>query len=218
MLEFLKGSDEKLRQGCNKDYDYLRGAYTRLGIPDPAIDLKEPKEAFDAALTAAQAPNHTKADTLHKRRTKKVVKDAYRKYANENLVHNPKLTDNDIVELQLHVDKTPAQKPVPITIPIIVAIVAVFRQVTFRCYTKPSGKRVGKDPDADAFVVYWALLDHEPTSLAELINRSSTTGYSITLDFAEADRGKTLYYVGCWQIDRDRLEGPKTLVAKVIVP
>jgi hypothetical protein len=60
MFEFLKLAAELLRQGCNRAYSYLKANFTRLGIPDPATDLRVPKEEFDEALTAAQDPNRVK--------------------------------------------------------------------------------------------------------------------------------------------------------------
>jgi hypothetical protein len=80
-------------------------------------------------------------------------------------------------------------------------VLAVIRQITFKFYkdaAQTKHKRPGKPLNADAFVLYWAILDHEPMSIAELINRASHTWSPLTLTFSEADCGKRLYYVACW--------------------
>jgi hypothetical protein len=221
MFDFLETNEEDLRQGANGAYAHLEVNWERLGVPDPAEALKTPKEDYDAALTAAQDPDHTKSQVMDKKRTKKAVKSAYRAYANEYLIHNHRLTSDDIVMLRLHTKKHRSTKQPPDTIPIVVVILHAMRQITFKFYGDHSpGKRrrAGKPRNVDAFVLYWAILDHEPTHLAELINRSSCTSSPLVLTFSEEDRGKRLYFVACWQINRDRLEGPTTDIRMVIVP
>jgi hypothetical protein len=80
-------------------------------------------------------------------------------------------------------------------------VLAVIRLITFKFYKDTATvkrKHPGKPLNADAFVLYWAILDHEPMSIVELINRASRTSSPLTLTFSETDRGKRLYYVACW--------------------
>jgi hypothetical protein len=221
MFEFLTTNEEDLRQGANGVYVHLEENWERLGVPHPAEALKTPKENYDAALTAAQDPNRNRSQVMDKKRAKKPVKDAYRAYANEYLIHNHRLTEDDIVMLRLHRNKHRSTKQPPKTSPIVIVVLNVMRQITFKFYKELSTTgpiRPGKPDNADAFVLYWAILDHEPTHISELINRSSCTWSPLTLTFSEEDRGKRLYYVACWQINRDRLEGPKTAIDMVIIP
>jgi hypothetical protein len=219
MFEFLSLAAVLLLQGCNRAYDYLRGCFTRLGVPDPATDLKVPKEEFDAALTATQDPNHTPADTREKNRAQKAVIKAYRKYANENLVHNPRLTDMDILELQLHERKPSAPIIPPNLIPIVVVVLSLLRQVTFKYYAQPGPKqRMGKPKGVAKFVAYYLISDTPPKDVSELVNRAEVSDGPLVLNFREADRGKRLYYVVCWAIAHNGLEGPKSQIEFVIIP
>jgi hypothetical protein len=218
MFEYLNGSDENLRKGAKKTLAYLTGNFARMGCPDPALKLKVPIEAFDAALTAAQDTSTGQEATALKNDTKTTMIDALREYANQNLVYNPKVTHEDKIALGLRIPKTPATINPPNVVPIVVAILLVIRQVTFRYYKQPGDKRMGKPDGAAKFVIYHAILDHEPTSIAELIHKTTVSKGAAVLNFNEEDRGKKLYYVVCWAIERDDLEGPKSEIKFVIIP
>jgi hypothetical protein len=79
-------------------------------------------------------------------------------------------------------------------------------------------KRAGKPRKVGFFVLRWALLDHAPRSIAELINVTESTKPPLTLLFDEADRGKRLYFVASWRIARGALEGPMSDIMMAIVP
>ena len=53
--------------------------------------------------------------------------------------------------------------------------------------------------NADGAVFAWALLDKEPESLSELVNRSSATRTPLKLTFTDEDRGKKLYAAAAWK-------------------
>ncbi|MCL2231448.1 MAG: hypothetical protein FWB99_00045 [Treponema sp.] len=52
---------------------------------------------------------------------------------------------------------------------------------------------------ADGAVFAWALLDKEPESLSELVNRSPVTRSPLKLTFTDEDRGKKLYAAAAWK-------------------
>jgi hypothetical protein len=217
MFEFLYLAAELLRQGCNRAYDYLRGCFTRLGIPDPATDLKVPKEEFEAAMTAAQSPNHTKADILQKELTQDKVIDAFRKYANENLVHNPRLTSVDIVELQLHVPKTPSPIYPPDYPPVIIVKHGANREVIFWYYTVPNGRAFAKPHGVKACIIRWVKGPTKPVHLSEFVNEAVGTDGPIVIHFDEDERGDTIWFIAVWQIEREHLESPATDILMVVV-
>jgi hypothetical protein len=67
-------------------------------------------------------------------------------------------------------------------------------------------------------VIRWGIFDREPTDISELVNIETITKSPFTLKFKESDRGKRLYFVVCWQIERGRIEGPMTDIMFVIIP
>jgi hypothetical protein len=91
------------------------------------------------------------------------------------------------------------------------------REVTF-CFRALNAKRQGRPKNIAACVIRWAILDHPPTGIAELIHVESITKSPFTLKFNDSDRGKRLYFVACWQIERGRVEGPMTEIRYVIIP
>jgi hypothetical protein len=217
-FNFFHGSEDNFYAGSNNDYNIALGSFTRWGSPNPETVLKALQDNYNAKYTAAVSTNRTKSAPSERRAARKTLTDAVLAYGEEFLFHNSKLTIADKFLLDIHIDKEPEQVPKPTTIPIIVVILSVIRKLTFKCYTKPGDKRTGKPPRTPTFVLYWAILDHEPTDISELINRTATSGYSIDLLFKEADRGKKLYYAGCWQIARDNLEGPLSQIEYVSIP
>jgi hypothetical protein len=218
MFEFLVLAAELLRQGCNRAYGYLKANFTRLGIPDPATDLRVPKEEFDEALTTAQDPNHTAADIREKNRTQELVIKAFRKYANENLVHNPRLTSVDILELQLHESKPASPIHPPDYPPIVIVDTSKSRQATIKYYVLPGPhQRMGKPKNVKACIVRWVKGRTKPTHISEFVNEAVGTNGPIVIHFDEDERGDTIWFIAVWQIEREHLESPASDPAMFIV-
>jgi hypothetical protein len=83
MFEFLYLAAALLRQGGVRAYNYLKANFTRLGIPDPATDLRVPKEEFDEALTAAEDKNTGEAATRRKDEAEAAFDKAFRNFGTE---------------------------------------------------------------------------------------------------------------------------------------
>jgi hypothetical protein len=113
MFNFLTGTDDVLLWGALTAYAYLRGCFTRLGVPDPALTLKALLDAFQAALAATKEPDSGETTTLRKNKARKVLVDGLRDYANRYLIHNPNVTDEDRKELDLHQNKPRSKIPKP---------------------------------------------------------------------------------------------------------
>jgi hypothetical protein len=77
---------------------------------------------------------------------------------------------------------------------------------------------MGKPRKIGAFVFRWVISDIEPTSIKYLVNVETITKSPFTLTFNDSDRGKKIWYVACWQINRGRIEGPMTAIAFVVIP
>ena len=69
---------------------------------------------------------------------------------------------------------------------------------------------------ADGAVFAWALLDKEPESLAELVNRSTVTRTPLKLTFTDEERGKKLYAAAAWKNVLG--EGPWSNIQFTFVP
>ncbi|MCL2233505.1 MAG: hypothetical protein FWB99_10575 [Treponema sp.] len=69
---------------------------------------------------------------------------------------------------------------------------------------------------ADGAVFACALLDKEPESLSELVNRSPITRSPLKLTFTDEERGKKLYAAASWKNTLG--EGPWSNIQFTFVP
>jgi hypothetical protein len=66
-------------------------------------------------------------------------------------------------------------------------------------------------------VVFYAILDHPPTSIRELTRTELATRTPFLLHFGEEDRGKTVYIAMEWQSESGE-RGDPTEIQPAIVP
>jgi hypothetical protein len=218
MFEFIYGkSDEEFLDGAETSYTFLDANYERLGLKNPGPKLAEPLANYRTALAAAKDKNTGVAATNHKNATRKVLKDAFIAYGNLNM-YNPNVTDEDKRNALWHIRKTPSSITPPDTVPVVVVLLASARRLIFKYYAKVGAKRMGKPNKSLSFVVYWVISDTRPTDLDQLVHRITDTNPPLEIDFKESDRGKKLWFVTCWAIEHEAIEGPKSEMEFVIIP
>lgn len=105
-FEFLKAPEDEFHDKINYDYDYLRANSARLGIPDPSLTLRAPKEDYNTKYDAAKDPNRTKTAVALRQEARDTLRKAFNKYGKEHVFNNPNLTLNDKLVLCIHIDKT----------------------------------------------------------------------------------------------------------------
>jgi hypothetical protein len=216
MFNFFRLNYIEFKDTANEVYDFLDANHVRLGIPSPKKTIFAPLTAFNTASDAMQVGGGAAAAV--RRAARKTLEKAFRAYGYEHLFHNPRLTLEDKAMAHLHnAKKTHTETSVPDTIPIVIVITAIARQLSFM-YWGHGMKRAGKPRKVGFFVLRWALLDHAPRSIAELVNVSESTKPPLKLLFDEADRGKRFYFVVSWRIARGALEGPTSDIMMAIVP
>jgi hypothetical protein len=85
-------------------------------------------------------------------------------------------------------------------------------------YQDETGTRRGKPKGVHGIEIRWAILDHYPESEKELIHSSFDTNPPLTLEFDEADRGKHIYLVGLWEIQREGEKGKFSDIFSAFIP
>jgi hypothetical protein len=85
-------------------------------------------------------------------------------------------------------------------------------------YRDETSTRRGKPKGVHGIEVRWAILDHYPVSEKELIHSSFDTNPPLTLEFDEADRGKHIYLMGLWEIEREGEKGPPGAIEEAVIP
>jgi hypothetical protein len=218
MFDYFKLTEEELLQGAKRTYEFLDENHERLGLPSPALTLREPLDEFETALAAAKDKNTGVAATVRKDAAKETMMGAFRDYGNENLAYNRGVTDEDRARAGWHIrKKTSSHMPRPADEPIVYTDTRNEREVWIS-FRANGARKQGKPKNIGACVIRWVISDHEPTSLAELIHVETVTKSPFILKFNDSDRGKRLYFVACWQINRGRVEGPMTAIRMVIIP
>jgi hypothetical protein len=85
-------------------------------------------------------------------------------------------------------------------------------------YKDEKSARRGKPKGGHGIEIRWAVLDHVPTDISELVNSSFDTNPPLTLVFEKHDRGKRIYLCGCWEIEREGEKGPFGAIEEAIIP
>jgi hypothetical protein len=162
---------------------------------------------------------HTPAETL--------AKDEARKYAEGEVIRPfvgqwlmwKQVTDKEREEAGVH-NKKPRRPeiPPPATAPELSPAAGHPRQIVIPYRDKGSARR-GKPDDAHGIEIRWAFMDHPPVNIeAELFNSTFDTNSPLILVFEEADRGKKVYLVGRWEIEREGIKGGFGEIVPAIVP
>jgi hypothetical protein len=179
--------------------------------------------AFGAAYAAwytVYSPTlvpHTPAVTLAKDRGRDAAEEVIRPFVGQWLMWK-QVTDAEREEMGLH-NKQPRREhiPAPSTVPELSPHAGLPRQVVVP-YRDQGEEGWGKPKDVHGIEVCWAILDHPPTSVKELIHSSFDTKSPLTLTFDEEDRGKRLYLAGRWEIEREGIKGEFGEIVTVIIP
>jgi hypothetical protein len=173
----------------------------------------------DGFLTARTAyeENDSSKNRLKKDEAKDEAKSAMRDFANTSLRFNKRMADEDRAFYGLHPsDRTHTPDTEPKTFPEAEPDTSVIRQVTIRFWDSATKKR-GKPHGVHGAEIRWALLDHAPASVDELLKSDFDTASPFTLKFDESDRGKRLYFCLRWE-SVTNLKGPYGEIYLAIIP
>ncbi|MDR2193524.1 MAG: hypothetical protein LBP19_03520 [Treponema sp.] len=199
-------------------YAYAFAHYAGWSVPSPQTSLEALLTAYDAAYTAAQNPNRSKADVLRKNETRKALESAVRVYVKAYLINNPAVTDEDKVAMGLPVySHTHHPVPVPHTSPQLFIDTGTRRRLIIT-YKDEGSTRRGKPRGVHGIEVRWAILEQPPANIKDLINSSFDTNPPLTLEFEEHERGKRVYLCGLWEIEREGEKGPPGAIEEAIIP
>ena len=221
--DHIPPNDAKFNQWCKNLCLYVAGK-TSGSTPEwthiPASELTLLNNTY-AAWYAAYAPilqPHTPAETLAKDEARKDAESVIRPFVGQWLMWK-QVTDAEREVAGIH-NKQPrrAHIPAPTTVPELSPRAGLPRQVIVEYRDKGSAHR-GKPADVHGIEIRWAFRDEPPVNIEEdLTNSSFDTHSPLTLTFREQDRGKRIYMVGCWEIQREGIKGEFGDIVSAIVP
>jgi hypothetical protein len=159
---------------------------------------------------------HTRVETLGKQNAYKTAAKHLRGFINQYLKFPP-VTDQDRLALGIpspdliRTTRKPPDEKVEFTFKL-----KDVRQLEVRFKVRDAIGRA-KPHGYHGAVIAWDLLDKPPARHAELTRHVTATRTPYTLEFDDADRGKTVYVALCWQNGKGQ-NGSWTVMQPAIVP
>jgi len=139
------------------------------------------------------------------------------RYIKDRYFKKPPLADHDFISLSLHPHDDTRTEHIEVHERVTVTLGLRYDR-EIRVDFKITGAANKAKPDGyEGADIVWAILDHHPTSHAELINgheMASRTPYYLTFD--ETDRGKTVYIAAAWQNERGHRGAYSDIVSAII--
>jgi hypothetical protein len=172
--------------------------------------------AFLTARTAYKQVNSSR-NRLIKDEAREAAERGMEDFANTSIRYNKKMKEEDKQDYGIHTpDHVPSPVTAPTSFPEADTDTSVIRQVIIHFWDSLTKKR-GKPHGVHGAEIRWAILDHVPLSVKELINSDFDTASPFTLVFDESDRGKRLYFCLRWETSTN-LKGPDGEIYSVIIP
>ncbi|MDR2418335.1 MAG: hypothetical protein LBD79_04710 [Treponema sp.] len=216
--DYIPYNDVQFLEWAKNVYAYMLMRFSGWSIPDPRPSLEAPLAAFGTALAKLGDPNYGKVDMERKKDARKVCGKVFRVYVQSYLARNPTVSDEDRVAMGLPVYKTTkSRQPPPMTVPGLEVDTGTPRRHRVH-YRNRGNNRWGKPDGVAVIKIHWAILDHYPTNIEELVRSDYATASPWVNDFSEKDRGKRVYYCGCWEATAKGGKGPFGEIVEAIVP
>jgi hypothetical protein len=115
------------------------------------------------------------------------------------------------------IDLNPTHIGKPKTRPVFSIEVMDTRFLALHFYDETTPDSRARPYGMNGAVVFYAILDHPPTSIRELTRTVLATRTPHLLHFEEEDRGKTVYIAMVWQSESGELGDP-TEIQSVVIP
>jgi hypothetical protein len=172
--------------------------------------------AFLTARTAYEQVNSSR-NRLVKDEARDMAERVMEGFANASIRYNKKMKEEDKQYYGIHTpDRVPTANTAPPGFPEAESDTSVLRQVTIRFWDSLTKKR-GKPHGVHGAEIRWAILDHVPLSVNELVNSDFDTASPFTLVFDETQRGQRLYFCLRWETTTN-LKGPYSEIYSAIIP
>jgi hypothetical protein len=140
---------------------------------------------------------HTSADVWAKNEAKKTDGHVWRVFNNEFVRYSSVVSEADKIALGNKPHNPPSPIPDPPTRPEFIIKILDIMRLAIHFWDQGSTSKA-KPYGIDGAVIYWAILDHVPSGIEELINSVLATRTPHVLEFTEHDRGKTAQKLCFW--------------------
>jgi hypothetical protein len=199
--------------------EYIRaGGLARFDIPDAEFnDLSAKADDFAAKFKVAETlETRTKAtiQAMHDAHT--LSEKATRNFVKRFLAPNPKVTnaDRDNMGLPIYSDE---RHPAPIapTFPWVRVLTTLIRHLIFDFGGSEASK--AKLAGQHGMELTGIVADEKPVDISQLTMSYFSTSTPLTVEFAEAQRGKTFWFAVRWENTRGQ-KGPWSEIMSAVIP
>ncbi|MDR0982978.1 MAG: hypothetical protein LBM07_07060 [Culturomica sp.] len=177
-------------------------------IPIDALTATtELQTKWEAAYSIVTDPATKTSSAVHlKNATRKEYETQLRMFIKSYITYNPKVSDEDKINMGLPVHKTTRTPvPVPTTVPNVSGIDRnAIRRITISFIDSGSDHRA-KPAGVQGAVIKWIVSDTPPVGIDVFTNSLLDTRSPITLEFTDQQRGKTVYFILAWQNTRGEM-------------
>jgi hypothetical protein len=215
--DYIPQSDSRLAIWSENFNEQITAGAAAWGIPYEEVnELRTLVTSFATLQKKADSPARTSVIVAEKNAARKALTAKVRELANFRL-KNPIITDTDRIAMGLNVrDTTRTTVPVPTSRPELDIYVVDFRRLKVVFHDMGS-KSKAKPSGVNGAVIIYAVLETPPAT-PDVLNRSVlATRTPHILEFAEEERGKTVYVAICWQNEKGQ-RGPWSEIESAIVP
>ncbi|GMO51924.1 MAG: hypothetical protein Pg6C_17030 [Treponemataceae bacterium] len=217
--DWLPSREQDLVDLCQKWKAGLENQANTTVFGWKAAEVADALAKVTAFLTARAAYEDvdSTANRMAKDEAKDAARAAMRDFANSNIRYNKQMNDEAKLVYGIRpVDRTPTTGGAPESYPEAEADTSVIRQVTINFWDSATKKR-GKPHGVHGAEIRWALLNHAPASVDEIVNSGFDTASPFTLRFDEGQRGQKVYFCLRWETNTN-LKGPFGEIYSAVIP
>jgi hypothetical protein len=160
----------------------------------------------------------TKPEREEKNRLRKIAEKTARNFVNAYLRYFPEVTEEDKLNMGLHVPgggRTPATPPKEGP---VYHITQLSPRILGIVYQHGLGRKGSKPPGCRGARIYYGVFDMPPAEQKQLPASIWATRCPHAVVFRETDRGRRAWFALKWEIDKENGESPWSEIQSEIIP
>jgi hypothetical protein len=217
--DYLPRAFPEFREWANNFIFVISANKTAWELPETGVKaLQDEYAAYCTVDDSASGPDATKSWRIRRKEANKAFIKNIRRFVNKFMNNNDKIGPAERAEAGLnpHTGGGGGHNPKPTTMVEAKVDSSIIRRITIRFKDAVSTSRA-KPKGVHGAEIRWAILDHFPLSVNELIHSEFDTSSPYTLIFDDTDRGKTLYFCLRWENTVNE-KGPWSEIYSAIIP
>jgi hypothetical protein len=187
------------------------------GVPGPLPFLENLTSEYGRFLERARGPYRSKVDVQNKNEAKTALEAALRTYIQGFVARNPYVTVEDRAEMDLPARDTVRTPHLTVSETVEYTLyLRGIREIMVRFHAKGS-THAARPARCVGAVVVWDVLDAPPERAENLTRHALASRTPHALEFAETERGKTVYTALAWQNERG-ITGAWSDIKSAVIP